>query len=590
MVEQIEAACTVRLGQLTETIGRTTHTGLDDAFYLTQTAAATRGLATSSVPVVLGEDVRDYHISAPLVTLFPYTDDGSPRALTKSEVHAYWPNRTVLRRRIDFGQTPTQRGLRWFDHSMFFPKRYQARLSIALAEITTHNHFALDRSGSVFNRTAPVIKLKDGATEHDYLHLLGILNSSSAGFWLKQVCFDKGNGGIGGGISDEFWEHRFVYNGSNIQMLPIPSGDPGPLASELDTLARQLAKASPGSLASEGNLTRSALSAARQEWELTRARLVALQEELDWQVYSLYNLVPDGDLCLLNFGDVPPLALGERAFEILLARRIKAGKASSEWFTRHSSTSITELPSHWSDEYKAVVNARITAIENSRAINLIERPEYKRRWQTDDWNKLQEQVLREWLLKRTEARHLWYVYDENGIEQPRVQTISSLLSELTQDEGFISVAALYAPQRDLADTVAVLLADEHVPFLSALRYKSTGMTKRAQWEEVWTEQRHEDAAPDELSRRKIRDAIPVPPKYTSADFLKPSYWKARGKLDVPKERFVSYLSPPFWAGPAGITVSRRRPSPYTSPSAIRTVRTGTNSSPCSLACSNSSRG
>ena len=34
--------------------------------------------------------------------------------------------------------------------------------------------------------------------------------------------------------------------------------------------------------------------------------------------------------------------------------------------------------------------------------------------------------------------------------------------------------------------------------------------------------------------------IPVPPKYTSADFQKASYWHARGKLDVPKERFILY--------------------------------------------------
>src|SRR5690606_1476377 len=32
----------------------------------------------------------------------------------------------------------------------------------------------------------------------------------------------------------------------------------------------------------------------------------------------------------------------------------------------------------------------------------------------------------------------------------------------------------------------------------------------------------------------------VPPKYTSGDFLKTSYWRHRGKLDVPKERFISY--------------------------------------------------
>ena len=32
----------------------------------------------------------------------------------------------------------------------------------------------------------------------------------------------------------------------------------------------------------------------------------------------------------------------------------------------------------------------------------------------------------------------------------------------------------------------------------------------------------------------------VPPKYNNKDFTKASYWQARGKLDVPKERFVSY--------------------------------------------------
>ncbi|MFM7830938.1 MAG: DUF7008 domain-containing protein, partial [Planctomycetaceae bacterium] len=34
--------------------------------------------------------------------------------------------------------------------------------------------------------------------------------------------------------------------------------------------------------------------------------------------------------------------------------------------------------------------------------------------------------------------------------------------------------------------------------------------------------------------------IPVPPKYTSADFLKSEHWQLRGKLDVPKERWISY--------------------------------------------------
>ena len=32
----------------------------------------------------------------------------------------------------------------------------------------------------------------------------------------------------------------------------------------------------------------------------------------------------------------------------------------------------------------------------------------------------------------------------------------------------------------------------------------------------------------------------MPPKYSHADFRKAAYWKARGKLDVPKERFILY--------------------------------------------------
>ena len=41
-------------------------------------------------------------------------------------------------------------------------------------------------------------------------------------------------------------------------------------------------------------------------------------------------------------------------------------------------------------------------------------------------------------------------------------------------------------------------------------------------------------------RTRDKGPIPVPPKYTSADFLKSDYWRLRGKLDVPKERWVSF--------------------------------------------------
>jgi hypothetical protein len=43
--------------------------------------------------------------------------------------------------------------------------------------------------------------------------------------------------------------------------------------------------------------------------------------------------------------------------------------------------------------------------------------------------------------------------------------------------------------------------------------------------------------------RQLTTSIPVPPKYTSADFISTGgarYWSLRGKLDVPKERWISF--------------------------------------------------
>ncbi|WPW33641.1 BREX-2 system adenine-specific DNA-methyltransferase PglX [Streptomyces atratus] len=535
MVEHLEDASPRRLESRSEAIGRTTHTGLDDAFYLPPAAAKTRALSNECVYVARGDGVRDFTISPDVSTVFPYDSNGERRKLSTEELSYLWPNRSVLRRRVDFGRTPAERGLRWFDHSMFFPKRYRSPYSIAFPFVATHAHFALDRGSNVFNRTAPVIKLHEGASEEDHLQVLGLLGSSTACFWLKMVSHSKGTEGHQSGIKTELWEQFYEFTGTKIQKFPLPSVYPTLLSGKLDALALKFAISAPSAIIETAPPTAPPLREAHSKWRSTRAQMIALQEELDWQVYSLYKLHSE-DLRAPE-SEVPELALGERAFEIVLARRVEKGEASGEWFKRHGSTPITEMPDHWSDAYKAVVQKRIDVIESSRAIGMVERPEYKRRWATEGWDVLQERALKSWLLDRMENRDLWF---QN--EQPTLLTRNQLTSALALDEDFVSVAELYAPRKELATVVAELLADEHVPFLPALRYKPSGLKKRADWEHVWELQREEDAAPDEPAKRKIRDSIPVPPKYTSADFLKPSYWRVRGKLDVPKERFISYAT------------------------------------------------
>nr|MDT0663761.1 BREX-2 system adenine-specific DNA-methyltransferase PglX [Micromonospora sp. DSM 115978] len=382
-----------------------------------------------------------------------------------------------------------------------------------------------------------MIKLLEGAGEDEHLRLLGVLNSSTACFWLKQVSHNKGNEGYQSGIKTEMWERFYEFTGTKLQEFPLPAEYPLGLARKLDRLAQRLTAVSPASVAADATPGRGRLAEARQEWESTRARMIALQEELDWQVYRHYGLLTDE--LTLPADDVPELKLGERAFEIVLARRIANGEESSEWFVRHGSTPITEIPDHWPGDYRALVEKRIGVIETNRNIALIERPEHKRRWATEGWEKLQDAALRDWLLERCEARELWF-HEVDGMEQPRLLTTAQLADELAADPDFVSVAGIYRPGTELGEVVAALIADEHVPYLAAMRYADSGLAKRADWEDVWARQRDEDAEPDEVKKREIRDAIPVPPKYAPKDFRKASYWRARGKLDVRKERFISY--------------------------------------------------
>ncbi|NDU73744.1 BREX-2 system adenine-specific DNA-methyltransferase PglX [Actinomadura sp. DSM 109109] len=538
MVERLEEASDEALETIADSIGITSFTLEDDLYLIPPQSADRLGIpSTYRRPMVTGDLIRDWSSAGFDDAVFPYGNDLEPIEVDNHStlLRYMWPARTTISRNIMFGgKTKVTAGLKWTEYGRLTKNKLRTPLAITLAFVATHNHLVLDRGGKVFKQSAPVIKLPKGATEEDHLRLLGLLNSSTACFWLKMVSHDKGIRGEGGGFTSDDWERFFEFTGTKLQQFPLPSTYPTELATALDELAQELSAVMPSAVASSDSPTSSVLREAKGKWESIRARMIALQEELDWQVYSIYGLHPK-DLRAPR-GDVPELTLGERAFEIVLARRVAKGEASDEWFKRHGSMPITEIPAHWPESYKAVVQKRIDAIETSRAIGMIERPEYKRRWATEGWDALQEKALRSWLLDRIENREYWF--DANGA--PVIQSLSRLISMLAQDEDFVSVAGIYRPREELAKVVAGLMTDEHVPFLPQLRYKPSGLRKRADWENVWDLQRQEDAASDEMAKRKIRDSIPTPPKYTSADFLKPSYWRARGKLDVPKERFISY--------------------------------------------------
>jgi hypothetical protein len=487
------------------------------------------------LPIVEGDAVRDWAITQPMMSIWPY-DPRSFNADSDPGIRILlWPYKRILSDRVAYGSTQLERGLAWFEYSMFFARRFRTPLSIAFAEVATHNHFVLDRGGKIFKQTAPVIKLNSDSTEEEHLALLGVLNSSTACFWLKQVCHNKGEGGgarVEAGYAtrgEDIFRETFAFNGGNVAELPLPAAFPVTRAGELEALATKLAAQGPSEIAIRGIPAADSLAAGQANSNQLRERMISIQEELDWEVYRLYGLINED----LTYSDdnLPGLALGERAFEIALARAVRDGKQKTAWFSRHKSTPVIEIPAHWPVRYQEVVQLRLNLIASDPFIKLLEKPECKRRWMQEPWDTRQEQALREWLLNRLEERRFWF--DPQG--RPRPRSIAQLADEVGRNVDLTSVLAQWEGRPDVPVTQSLtrLLADETVPFLAAYRYKDSGLRKREVWEQTWALQSRED-------KGEHVGQVQVPPKYTSADFQKASYWHARGKLDVPKERFILY--------------------------------------------------
>lgn len=535
--ESIEAAATATLGEISREMGVFGMTNADEAMLAPASAFHRFSVEPDARrPLIVGDQVRDWIVDPTDEVLFSYSGaEARPVGETPSMERWLWSSRTVLGNRATFGKsTYFEEGRPWWAWHQVALRRIETPLTITFAEIATHNHFVLERGGKVFNRTAPVIKLPADATEADHLGLLGLLNSSVGCFWFKQVGHCKGNGGIGGGIAADLWEKFYVYNSTVVAEFPLCNGRPLDITQYIDTQVRQLSALQPAALLAAGPMpTRASLDAARDQAAHLRRLAIYLQDELDWRCYRLYGLLPAGVSVDEVECDAPvEVALGERAFEIVLARRIATGQEQTTWFERHGSTPVTEIPTRWPEDYRCVVARRIELIEGDKSISLIERPEFKRRWNTPKWQDLEQAALRDWLLTRLEAEALW---PTSADRPPQISTVSRLSDTVQRDAAFMQIAALYAGHADFdaAQLVAGLVTLESVPFLPTLRYADTGLRKRAQWEDTWALQRREDAG-------ESVGGIPVPPKYQSKDFLKADFWRLRGGLDVPKERWVSY--------------------------------------------------
>jgi SAM-dependent methyltransferase len=533
------------LKKLTVAIGITSVTGEDDLYVFPDSEGLRRLRIEDSRILVIGEKIRHWMYGNLDQAIWIYDSDFKlrPLSMAQNTARLLWTARALISKRRRFGVPMLDRGLTWYEWQELYVEKLRIPLSISFAFVATHNHFVLDRGGKVFKQSAPVIKLSPRTSEDTHLEILGLLNSSISCFWGRQTFSPKG------GFAAGKWEERLEWDSTKLQKFPVSKTKPRPLTQMIEKYAQHLQVTLPDELIQRATPNAAEWHQAKQDAEQTFSMMIALQEELDWQCYKFYGLL-DEELTLFPH-EVPHVKLGERAFEIVMARKMAAGELQTTWFERHGSTPTTEIPGRWPEEYRRLVERRIEAIEQNANIRLIEQPEYKRRWNTEPWDSQAERAVREWLLNRLEDPRYW-----TNVE---LTTTARLADRVRSDSDFMQVAEMYRGRSDfdVANLVAELVKSEAVPFLPVLRYKPSGLRNRQIWEQVWEMQRREDAidaraklpagdpqrlTESEAKRLKAEQVgdIPVPPKYKSTDFLEQTFWRLRGKLDVPKERFVSY--------------------------------------------------
>ena len=528
-------------------IGNTTQLKADE-LYFDSPPSMRRDTECPKIALVEGDCVRDFSIVDARFVPYPYAH-GTKRALelpkTSASLKNFWRYRAQMYARPGVGfKTVRERGQRYYEYPIYSPNVVTG-MGIAFAFVSTHNHFVLERGDKIFNRSAPAIKLPANATEDDHLDLLGALNSSALGFWMKQVFHDKGNRGTGGGITAEDWERFAEYDATKLQLAPLTSRDRPArvaLARALDATATERADCLPGAIMSSGEWSPATLAGrlatARARYRDLTEQMVALQEELDWLTYGSFDLIEPVDC--IGPDVIEPLAPGHRPAEILAARADDdaSDDEKSKWWDRHRHDRVTAVPARYKGPQRAHLEARIAAIEADPRFQLLESFAYKRRWQTPDLLAEARAAANNWLLDRLED-----LFAEGGaLAKPRPYRLEAIVAALQADARVPAVAAVAtgSPSFELPRLVEALLKSHALPDHPWRVYTEEGMRTRAAWLATWALQDHEDAG------EKVE--VPLPPKYAKSDFQRPEFFQTRGKLDVPRERFVAFadVGAPAW--------------------------------------------
>jgi hypothetical protein len=622
---QIEArSCTV-LTEISDSIGFASFPGIDDMFIMPPMTANRIMASNLARPLITGESIRDWGFKPGEIALCPYRLDNH-ESISSSEagrlIAFSWRYRTASEAVTSFGgKSRGDLGETWWHWYRWQSKRYQANFRIVYAFMGTHNHFILDRGKHAFKQTAPVITLPMHSDETEHLILLAYLNSSTTCFYMKQITYPKGTHSESRPEKGNPEENRYEFSGAAVGSLPVPTSASrltlADFAQRLEYLQHQRDALAPHTLLSTAlahteDLAAATLRAEREDAALL-ARMVAVQEDLDWAVYAIFELAP-------------PETAARWTSDLELTPEQRPFKDPTP-------------PPHLGPADHALWIARAAAIADSKQLRLIENPVNKRRW----WGArgvfahkvatFAERVADAAAERIADlAEDILRARCEHTV--PTVVTARDLERELTTNPHYQSLRD-YRVNRDLhVDPLRDQLTRESVPFLAGYRYSPAGLDRHARWREAWDLQRiadvseakipalrdsldaataavreattalaevrgrlgdsdfrlsgapsprprgprkptllraessisgqspqtpellaaearltaaqanmteaHQELEWAETHHRKVRKLIPVPSKYEQSDFRDSKYFRLRGKLDVPRERFINY--------------------------------------------------
>jgi hypothetical protein len=392
--------------------------GRNDIFIATGDVIRRIGISLCILrPLIVGDEIRDYTFRGERLVIFPYQSETLKLVeFRKGSVAARYFDafRHELSNRPTFSGTFADAGRAPYQYHQLPVERSKNPKSIAFPEIATHQHFAFDAEGRAFHQKSPIAKLPAGTGPYEHHLLLAVLNSSAALLWYKQVCFSKRESEEA--QTDTYYE----FAGGKVEQLPLPLSVTEALTGKRDLAADWLAefskacseggrrmgnlalkklfekvseayyswnKSLPGYVAPDATLgppfetgdhLRQAFNRCRLVRDRLQAEMVALQEEMDWLIYTMYGILPVDHPAVAQTlsgraggsGPCSPLPLDQAQRPFRLWEKAEG----------HYPKAVSIIPPDWPSERRALWTGRLSAISDNEHIRRIEQPVYKRRW------------------------------------------------------------------------------------------------------------------------------------------------------------------------------------------------------------------